>query len=447
MPDHELRLPKPARDLQTLRLNWNMHVMVLGAGVTGVTTAWYLASAGFDVSVIDRQPGAGLETSFANGGQISLGHPEPWSSPSAPFNAIRWLGRKDAPLRFHFAAETERLAWSLAFLRECLPHRFRRNTQAIARLAAHSGRCLRTLRDQTGIEYEEQQRGILHLFRTEGALRAARDKPAFLAAHGIRARLCTADECVEIDPALGHLARSLAGGLHAPEDESGNALLFTQRLAALAQGVGVRFRYDLTITGIAARGGRIQGIRIRRPGGETDEITADTYVVCLGSYAAPLLAPLGERLPIYPVKGYSITVPVHDPDKAPRVSLTDESQRIVCSRLGDRLRVAGTAEIGGFDTSIDEARCRQLLRWTEHTFPGAADPAAISAWAGLRPCTPSNVPIIGRSRHPELWFNTGHGSLGWTLACGSAQLLTALLQGQPSPVPGFPLRGAAHGAI
>lgn len=418
--------------------------MVLGAGVTGVTTAWYLANAGFDVSVIDRQPDAGLETSFANGGQISLGHPEPWSSPSAPFNAIRWLGRKDAPLRFHFAAETDRLVWSLAFLRECLPHRFHHNMQAIARLAAHSGRCLRALRDQTGIEYEQQQRGILHLFRTERALRAARDKPAFLATHGIRARLCTADECVGIDPALEHLASSLAGGLHASEDESGNALLFTQRLATLAQALGVRFRYDLTITGLATRTNRVQGIRVRAPDGRTDELAADAYVVCLGSYAAPLLTPLGERLPIYPVKGYSITLPVHDPRKAPQVSLTDESERIVCSRLGDQLRVAGTAEIDGFDTTIDEARCRQLLRWTERTFPGAADPTAISTWAGLRPCTPSNVPIIGRSRYPEMWFNTGHGSLGWTLACGSAQLVTTLLQGQPSSVPGFPLHGMAR---
>jgi len=422
-----------------------MHVMVLGAGVIGVTTAWYLANAGFDVSVIDRQPDAGLETSFANGGQISRGHPEPWSSPSAPFNAIRWLGRKDAPLRFHFAAETGRLAWSLAFLRECLPHRFHRNMHAIARLAAHSGRCLRTLRGETGIEYEDQQRGILHVFRTEGALRAARDKPAFLAAHGIRAHLCTVDECVGIDPALEHLARSLAGGLYASEDESGNALLFTQRLATLAQGMSVRFRYDLTITGVVTRRNQVQGVRVRRPDGETDELAADAYVVCLGSYAAPLLAPLGERLPIYPVKGYSITVPVLDPRKAPQVSLTDESERVVCSRLGDQLRVAGTAEIDGFDTTIDEDRCRQLLRWTERTFPGAADPSTISTWAGLRPCTPSNVPIIGRSRYAELWFNTGHGSLGWTLACGSAQLVTALLQGQPSSVPGFPLHDMARG--
>lgn len=418
-----------------------MHVLVLGAGVIGVTTAWYLANAGFDVSVVDRQPDAGLETSFANGGQISLGHPEPWSSPSAPVNAIRWLGRKDAPLRFHFAADPERLVWSLAFLRECLPHRFQRNMHAIASLAAHSGRCLRTLRDRTGIEYEAQQRGILHLFRTGHDFHAAREKPTFLAAHGIRAHLCTAAECVEVEPALGHLAGSLVGGLYATGDESGNALLFTRRLAALAQGIGVRFHYERTITRIVTANGAIRGICVRRPDGETVEVRADAYVVCLGSYASPLLAPLGERLPIHPVKGYSITLPLRDPNRAPRVSLTDESERIVCSRLGDQLRVAGTAEIAGFDTSIDADRCRQLLRWAQRAFPGAADPAEINAWAGLRPCTPSNVPIIGRGRHPELWFNTGHGSLGWTLACGSAQLVTTLLQGQPSSVPGFPLRG------
>lgn len=421
-----------------------MHVLVLGAGVIGVTTAWYLANAGFEVGVIDRQAGAGLETSFANGGQISLGHPEPWSSPSAPFNAIRWLGRKDAPLRFHFAADPERLVWALAFLRECLPHRFHRNMGAIASLAAHSGRCLRALRDRTGIEYEAQQRGILHLFRTERELHAVRDKPAFLASHGIRAHLCTAAECVEIEPALAHLAGSLAGGLHASGDESGNALLFTRRLAALAQTIGVRFHYERTITRIATENGAIRGIGVRAPDGDTDELHADAYVVCLGSHASPLLVPLGERLPIHPVKGYSITLPLLDPDAAPRISLTDESERIVCSRLGDQLRVAGTAEIGGFDTAIDADRCRQLLQWTERAFPGAADPRAISPWAGLRPCTPSNVPIIGRGRHPELWFNTGHGSLGWTLACGSAQLVTTLLRGQSSSVPGFPLRGMAR---
>ncbi len=418
-----------------------MHVMVLGAGVTGVTTAWYLAEAGFRVSVIDRQPAAGLETSFANGGQISLSHPEPWSNPSAPFNALRWLGQPDAPLRFHLRAQPSPIAWSLAFLGQCLPHRFRRNARAVAILAAHSGRCLRALRERTGLDYEQRTRGILHLLHTTAALRQSQVKLEMLSAHGIRARLCTPGECGEIDPALQSLVPGLAGGLYAPDDESGNALLFTQGLVERARVAGVTFRFGLQVEALHAVEGHLRGVRVRADDGTEGQLGADAYVLCLGSHGARLTARLGLHLPIYPVKGYSVSLAIRDAKRAPEVSLTDEARRIVCSRLGDRLRVAGTAEIGGFDTSIDERRCRQLIDWAEQSFPGALDPTAPSPWAGLRPVTPSNVPIIGRSSYPELWLNTGHGSLGWTLACGSAHLLSELLCGKPTPVPGFPLYG------
>lgn len=416
--------------------------MVLGAGVTGVTTAWYLVNAGFEVSVVDRRPAAALETSFANGGQISISHPEPWSSPSAPLLALRWLGRADAPLRVRLGTDAARWRWLAAFLFECLPQRHLRNAHAIASLAVHSGACLRALREATGLEYAQQSRGILHLCRDADALAHARSRLALLSAHGIRARLCSVEECIAIEPALRPFAAHLAGGLYAPDDESGDAAMFTRALAERARAAGVRFHFDTTITRLYRCGRRIEGISVVEPVGGRGALYADAYVVCLGSFGPQLLAGIGERVPIYPVKGYSVTLPLCGPDSAPLVSLTDESRRIVCSRLGDRLRVAGTAEISGFDTGVTTDRCGALLRWVQEVFPGATDPAQAQLWAGLRPATPSNVPIIGAGPCTNLWYNTGHGSLGWTLACGSAHALAELVCGHPPPVAGFPFRGS-----
>ncbi len=415
-----------------------MHVMVLGAGVTGVTTAWYLVNAGFDVSVVERRPAAGLETTFANGGQISISHPEPWSSPSAPLEALRALGRADAPLRWRLSRDPAQWRWLLAFLRECLPQRHRRNAHAIASLAAYSGQCLHALRDETGIAYEQQLRGILHLFRTGREQARAHGKAEFLAAHGIRGRLCSADECLAIEPALARHRLQLAGGFYAPDDESGNALLFTQALAERCRAAGVRFYHDTTIRRLIADGGLIEGIEVADGTGRAGRLAAGAYVVCLGSHGAPLLAPLGLRLPVYPLKGYSVTAPLIDAEAAPVVSLTDESRRIVCSRLGSALRVAGTAELNGFDTSVAPERCAPLSRWLADMFPGVADTTHAQLWAGLRPATPGNVPLIGKGRGVNLWLNTGHGSLGWTLACGSASSLAALMSGRAPPVSGFP---------
>lgn len=419
-----------------------MHVMVLGAGVTGVTTAWYLVNAGFDVSVVDRRPDVGLETSYANGGQISISHPEPWSSPSAPLLALRWLGREDAPLRLRLGTDPTRWRWLAAFLRECLPWRHQRNAHAIAALAVHSGACLRALRDTVPLEYAQQTRGIMHLCRDAASLAHARARLPLLTAHGIRARICTVDECVAIEPALGAFADRLAGGLYAADDESGDAAMFTRALAARARDAGVRFVFDTTITRLHRDGERIAGLSVVQPLGGRGALYADAYVICLGSYGPPLLAGIGEHLPIHPVKGYSVTLPVREPARAPQLSLTDESRRIVCSRLGERLRVAGTAEICGFDTSAPANRCRPLLRWVEEVLPGAADLTAPQLWAGLRPATPSNVPVIGAGPCSNLWYNTGHGSLGWTLACGSAHALAELVCGHAPPITGFPFRGS-----
>lgn len=415
-----------------------MHVLVLGAGVTGVTTAWYLARAGFEVSVIERGTAAALETSHANGGQISISHPEPWANPGAPLTALRWLGRADAPLLFRPHADRAQWAWALAFLRECLPRRTRRNTAAIASLAVHSGERLRALRAETGIAYDHLERGILHLFFTPGEFAHARGRVAELAAFGIRARACDPVECAAIEPALAGVRSQLGGGLYAPDDESGDACRFTQSLATLTEAGGVTFHYSTTITRIARSETGIAGVEVLDAQGHHRTMSADAYVVCLGSYGRALLAPLGERLPIYPVKGYSVTVPVREPALAPTVSLTDESRRIVCSRLGDRLRIAGTAELNGFDTRINPARCQAILDWLEARFPGATDTTQASLWAGLRPATPGNIPLIGRSRLPNLWYNTGHGTLGWTLSCASASSLADLMTGRTPPVADFP---------
>lgn len=413
--------------------------MVLGAGVTGVTTAWFLKEAGYSVSLIDRQPAAGLETSFANGGQISVSHPEPWANPAAPLLALRWLGREDAPLLFRPRAERAQWRWALGFLRECLPWRTRRNTAAIAALAVRSQRELQALRAASGLHYDERTRGILHLFPSAAEYRHAAQRAAQLARFGIEARVCSAEECVAIEPALATSTPPLAGGLYAPHDESGDAFRFTQALAARLAAEGVRFHYGLRVLRLTHTGGRIDGAEVRDAAGRSGMLTADAYVLCMGSYSPALVAPLGERLPIYPVKGYSVTAPVRDAARAPEVSLTDESRRIVCSRLGDRLRIAGTAELNGYDTTVRAERGRAILDWAAAHFPGAIDLEQAQLWAGLRPATPSNLPIIGKSRLLNLWYNTGHGTLGWTLACGSAASLVELMGGQ-RPAVAFPFQ-------
>ena len=414
-----------------------MNVMVLGAGITGVTTAWFLRRAGFRVSVIERRDEVARETSFANGGQVSVSHPEPWANPSAPFIALRWLGRAGAPLKLHPRLDPWQWQWMAGFLRECLPWRSRRNTAVIATLAVHSLSKLRRLREQAGIAdaYDAQKRGILHLFFEDAPFARAQSRIGDLAAFGIELRSCTAAQCAGIEPALTASIPRLAGGLYAPDDESGDTMLFSQALARVLAADGVRFHYGMCVERLCADDmGRITGVEVSHDGGR-ETLPANTVVLCLGSHGRKLLHPLGEHLPIYPLKGYSITAQVLDAACAPQVSLTDESRRIVCSRLGDRLRIAGTAELGDCSLDADPARIAAMLEWAETRLPGAIDPDHAVPWAGLRPATPGGVPIIGRSRRFEnLWLNTGHGTLGWTLACGSASILAKLMSGEKSPV-------------
>jgi D-amino-acid dehydrogenase len=411
-----------------------MHVIVLGAGLVGVTSAWYLRQAGFAVTVIDRQPAAGLETSFANGGQISVSHPEPWANPGAPGQIVRWLGREDAPLLFRPRLDWYQWSWGMRFLLECLPGRTRRNTAAIAGLALHSRDCLRALQAETGIEYDRLHKGILHLHFSQREFSQAYRRAALLQGFGIRAEVLNAQACCNIEPALASCRDRLQGGLYAPDDETGDALAFTQGLAELCRQAGVQFRYGMRIIALSSKRGSIDAVVAEDEEGSGERIGGDAFLIALGSHGAALARPFGDPLPVYPVKGYSVTLPLAADANAPSVSITDESRRIVLSRLGNRLRIAGTAELAGFDTGINVQRCQAIQRRAEELFPHVRPTGAPEYWAGLRPATPGNVPIIGRSVMRNLFFNTGHGTLGWTLACGSGQAIADIIGGRDTGI-------------
>lgn len=404
-----------------------MKVLVLGAGVVGVTSAWYLAQAGHEVTVAERQAQAALETSFANGGQISASHAEPWAKPSVVPKILRWMGREDAPLLFRPRADWAQWAWGLRFLRECLPGRFERNCRQLAGLAAYSRDALRALRDTTGIAYDHLARGILHFATNARDFEVLARSAEAMRALGIDREVKSAPECLALEPALKDSQDPVTGGVYTPNDESGDACRFTQELARLAGECGVRFRFGVSANALEAADGEVTGVRMG-----DDTVTADAYVVCLGSYSPLLLRPLGIRIPVYPLKGYSVTLPLgpSEASAAPSVSLTDEAHKIVISRLGNRLRAAGTAELAGYDATVDPLRCAAIARRVHALFPGLGVFTHYDRWSGLRPATPNNVPIIGRTRLRRLFLNTGHGTLGWTLACGSAKALADLVSGR-----------------
>ncbi len=403
-----------------------MKIAVLGAGVVGVTSAWYLARAGHEVTVVDRQEAAAMETSFANGGQISTSHAEPWANPATPKQVLKWLGREDSPILFRLRADPHQWAWGLAFLRECLPARTRANAAQIAAINRYSLAQLQALRAETGIEYEQQTRGILRIYQDRNSLGEAVAAAELERLHGIDLRVLSATECVDVEPALADCAVPIAGGVLAREDESGDAHKFTQDLARLCAVRGVRFRYGSSVERIDASATGVS--RVLLGGGEV--ISADAYVVALGSYSPLLLRPLGVSIPVYPLKGYSITIPLAPGDVAPHISLSDGAYKLVMSRLGNRLRVAGTAELTGYDTAINEVRCKAIVRRTFELFPKAGRPQEAQFWAGLRPATPGGVPCIGRTRYANLYLNTGHGTLGWTMACGAAAAIADIVGGE-----------------
>jgi D-amino-acid dehydrogenase len=407
-----------------------MKVVVLGAGVIGTTSAWFLAKAGHEVTVIERQPGAALETSYANGGQISVSHAEPWANPSAPLKVLKWLMHEDAPLLFRLRADLHQWLWGLAFLRECLPGRTRENITQIVNLGLYSRATLRELRRETGIEYDHLAAGILHFYTNAREYEAALAPVQLMSEFGCDRQIKTPDECVAIEPALAHVRQRLAGGTYTPSDESGDAHVFTQRLAQLAAARGVKFRYEHSVLDIERAGDRVSGVRVADREGRVISLRGDAYVVALGSYSPLALRPLGIRIPVYPAKGYSVTMQVTDPSRAYHVSLTDDEHKLVFSRLGDRLRIAGTAELNGYNTELNETRCRAIVKRVEALFPGAGDSANARYWTGLRPATPGNVPLIGRTRYSNLYLNTGHGTLGWTHSCGSGRALADIVDGR-----------------
>ncbi|MBS0322150.1 MAG: D-amino acid dehydrogenase [Proteobacteria bacterium] len=410
-----------------------MRVLVLGGGVVGVATAWYLAADGHAVTLVDREPGAGLETSFANGGQISASYAEPWANPEAPFKILKWLWRDDAPLLFRLRADPRQWRWGLQFLLECLPSRTRHNTIQCLNLALYSRDCLKSLRAETGLHYDELTRGILCFYTDPDEFEQGVRSSVLMREYGCDRAVRTPDECVAIEPALAACKDQLAGGIFTATDESGDAHLFTVELARLAAARGVAFRWSTTIDRLAAAGDRIEGVHVTDAEGRRDVLAADAIVVALGSYSPFLLKPVGVPCLVYPAKGYSMTLDVGAHQGAPSVSLTDLAWKIVLTRLGNRLRVAGTAELSGYDTSLNAVRCEALLKRTFELFPDAGDAATARYWTGLRPATPSNVPLIGPTRYRNLWLNTGHGTLGWTMACGSGRLLAdAIAQRKPA---------------
>jgi D-amino-acid dehydrogenase len=411
-----------------------MKVFVLGAGVIGTTAAWYLSRAGHEVTVIEREAEAGMETSYANGGQISVSHAEPWANPSAPGKVFKWLFKEDAPLLFRLRADVRQWEWGLRFLRECLPERTRDNITQIVRLGLYSRESLKALRAETGIEYDHLERGILHFYTNQQAYDAAVEPAKLMCEIGCERRLRTPDECVAIEPALRSARDRLAGGTYTAADESGDAHLFTVRLAALAAERGVTFLYQHRVESLDHTSRAITRICVSDPEKRSRYMQADAYVVALGSYSPLMLRPLGIRIPVYPVKGYSVTMPVVDESLAPHVSMTDDEYKLVMSRLGDRMRVAGTAELNGYDTELNQTRCRAILRRFESLFPGATDTTQAKFWTGLRPATPGNVPIIGRTRIPNLYLDTGHGTLGWTHSCGSGRAIADIISGKKPEV-------------
>jgi D-amino-acid dehydrogenase len=406
-----------------------MKVLVLGAGVIGTSTAWYLAEAGHEVTVVDRREAPGMETSFANGGQISVSHAEPWANPEAPMKILQWLWRDDSPLLFRLRMDPNQWTWGARFLYECMPGRTRENIRQIVKLSLYSRDSLRELREQTGIEYDQLERGILHYFTDRSAFESAVRSVELVRSYGLDRDIKTVDEAVAIEPALAFARERIFGATYTATDESGDAFAFTRELAKKAQAKGVKFLYGRSIERLDLARDGLGGVVVG-----DGVLKAEAYVVALGSYSPLLTRPIGVELPVYPAKGYSATVDILDPARTPTVSLIDDSAKIVFTRLGKRLRIAGTAELSGYSTELNEVRCQALVKLAGEMFPGAADYAKARFWAGLRPSTPSNVPIIGASKVPRLYLNTGHGTLGWTMACGSGRALADIISGRKPKV-------------
>jgi D-amino-acid dehydrogenase len=402
-----------------------MKVMVLGGGVIGVSCAYQLAQAGHEVTVLERQAAAALETSFGNAGEVSPGYSAPWAGPGVPIKAIKWLLMQHRPLVIRPHLDLNLLRWGASMLRNCTTARYELNKGRMVRLAEYSRDCLRELRAQTGIRYDERMQGTLQLFRTQKQLDGAAADIEILKRYGVAWELLDMDGCIRHEPALARVRHKFVGGLRLPGDETGDCFKFTQNLAQLAAQAGVNFRYSTTIHRLLASAAGIEGV-------ETDagRLQADAYLVALGSHSPLLLRPVGLQLPIYPVKGYSITVPITDAGAAPESTIMDETHKVAVTRLGDRIRVGGTAELAGYTLRLHESRRATLNHVVTDLFPDGGDVSRAEFWCGLRPMTPDGTPVVGATRVPKLFLATGHGTLGWTMAAGTARVMADVICGR-----------------
>jgi D-amino-acid dehydrogenase len=413
-----------------------MKVIVLGAGIIGVSTAWHLLEQGHEVTVVDRQPDAALETSFANGAQISVSFCEPWANAQAPFKVAKWLLRDDSPLLFRPRLDPHQWRWGLSFLGQCNDAAFERNVAQLVALGRYSHETLKAMVSATGIVYDRLERGILHFFSSQKDFDAGAEAAQVMRHHGVDRRVLSREEVLKVEPSLRAFADRIAGGTFTPSDESGDARVFTQQLALRCAERGATFLYGHDIAGFETAGHMIATVRVQdRTTSRKSELKADAFVAAMGSFTAPALRPLGIYLNIYPAKGYSATLKLKKPQEASVVSMIDDARKIAISRLGDTIRIAGTAEMAGYDTSLtsrtSRLRCEALIRRYEELFPGVADTSEPNFWAGLRPSTPDNIPVIGRSsKVHNLWINAGHGTLGWTHGAGSGRALAELMSGQ-----------------
>lgn len=414
-----------------------MKVLILGSGVVGVSSAYYLAKQGFEVTVIDRQPAVGLETSFANAGQISPGYSAPWAAPGVPMKALKWLFQRHAPLALKPDFTMWQIEWTLKLLRNCTAARYAMNKSRMVRLAEYSRDCMIELRKNTNIGYEGRQSGTLQVFRAQKQLDAEAKDIAVLSKMGVPFEHLDPNGCARVEPALALVKDKLLGGLRLPNDETGDCQLFTQNLALEAQKLGVQFIHNVKIECLLTEQGKLSGIEISTDS-DKQTLKADQYVVALGSYSRELMQGLGLQIPVYPVKGYSLTVPIINPAMAPVSTVMDETYKVAITRFDDRIRVGGMAELAGFDLSLNPRRRETLEMVLESLFPLGGDASKGLFWTGLRPMTPDGTPIIGKlngsgrasTNFNNVWLNTGHGTLGWTMACGSAQLLADLIAGQ-----------------
>lgn len=409
-----------------------MKIVVLGSGVLGVATAYYLARAGAEVTVIDRQTGPALDTSFANAGQISFGYSTPWGAPGIPAKAVKWMFERHAPLSIRPDGTLFQWRWMAAMLRNCSADRYAVNKERMLRLSNYSRECIGQLRADTSIAYEGRQAGTLQLFRSQKQVDQAQRDIRVLQECGIAYELLDPAGVCRAEPALAQASAPIAGGLRLPADETGDCFLFTNALARLAEGLGVRFRFGTGIEALLSDGqGAIAGVQLATP--DREVVKADRYVLAMGSYSRPLLLSTGLDIPVYPVKGYSLTIPIQNAALAPVSTVLDETYKIALTRFDDRIRVGGMAELSGFDHTLRPQRRATLEMVTQQLFPGGDLPRA-EFWTGLRPMTPDSTPIVGRTPIKNLFLNTGHGTLGWTMACGSGRLLADLVMGRPTEI-------------